>query len=519
MKTGKKQEMEMNQTEGQKQEEAVTENGQKEKNRKEKKRTGKKRRKAPFVAAGILVAVIVLRLVAGGSNAGTVVETTQAFRGDLQESIRTSGSVLSEKKKVIFAPVSGTLGEVYVAAGDVVSAGEPIISYDMEKLENSFRESQLQQDKSTAVYDAGQAEDKNNQWKLYEANHNLEILNQQITDTKAYIKKLQEELNKNKRDTNNAFATESMDLNNSLQDLQKQLSALTPGSEEYANKEKEIQDVNKALSYNSYASSAATNSDYVMEMQQKIEDAQDKLTEYEKYKSEMEAQKTSSEGAVWNDYDKKQKNADKELADLSYETAQRDYNLATEGISADFDGVITECSAIAGEGVTSGTRLLTLESTQLLKVSFQASKSDIEKLAVGQNADVVISGKTYPGEIRKINRMAQKNDSGSPMVGVEVHLTEVDDNIILGMDAKVTVYTNKAENTLLIPVEVINADRDGDFLYVAENGVVVKKQIVCGISTDTYTEVLEGITEEDQIITGSYVGNLEEGMAVTMLAQ
>ena len=54
---------------------------------------------------------------------------------------------------------------------------------------------------------------------------------------------------------------------------------------------------------------------------------------------------------------------------------------------------------------------------------------------------------------------------------------------------------------------------------MAENGVVVKKQIVCGISTDTYTEVLEGITEEDQIITGSYVGNLEEGMAVTVLAQ
>lgn len=525
MKAGKKQEMEMNQAEVQKKEEAVTENGQKGKNqkkrnRKEKKRTGKKRKKAPFVAAGILVAVIVFRLVAGGgSGAGTVVETTQAFRGDLQESIRTSGSVLSEKKKVIFAPVSGTLGEVYVAAGDVVSAGETIISYDMEKLENSFRESRLQQDKSTAVYDAGQAEDKNNQWKLYEATHNLEILNQQITDTRAYIKKLQEELNKNKRDTNNAFATESMDLNNSLQDLQKQLSALTPGTEEYANKEKEIQDVNKALSYNSYASSAATNSDYVMEMQQKIEDAQDKLTEYEKYKSEMEAQKTSSQGAVWNDYDKKQKNADKELADLSYETAQKDYNLATEGISADFDGVITECSAIAGEGVTSGTKLLTLESTQLLKVSFQASKSDIEKLAVGQNADVVISGKTYPGEIRKINRMAQKNDSGSPMVGVEVHLTEVDDNIILGMDAKVTVYTKKAENTLLIPVEVINADRDGDFLYAAENGVVVKKQIVCGISTDTYTEVLEGITEEDQIITGSYAGNLEEGMAVTVLAQ
>ena len=67
---------------------------------------------------------------------------------------------------------------------------------------------------------------------------------------------------------------------------------------------------------------------------------------------------------------------------------------------------------------------------------------------------------------------------------------------------------------LLIPVEAINADKDGDFLYVVENGVVVKKSIVCGISTDTYSEVTEGITQEDQIILSSYA-TIEEGMAVT----
>ena len=78
------------------------------------------------------------------------------------------------------------------------------------------------------------------------------------------------------------------------------------------------------------------------------------------------------------------------------------------------------------------------------------------------------------------------------------------------------IYTDKTENALLIPVEAINADKEGDFLYVAENGIVVRKPIVCGISTDIYTEVLEGITEQDAIILTSS-SDLEEGMAVTVM--
>ncbi len=65
-------------------------------------------------------------------------------------------------------------------------------------------------------------------------------------------------------------------------------------------------------------------------------------------------------------------------------------------------------------------------------------------------------------------------------------------------------------------MEAVNADRDGDFLYVAEDGIVTRRPVICGISSDTYTEVLEGITEEDQIILGSYTG-LTEGMSVTVV--
>lgn len=485
-----------------------------------KAKSNKKHRKAPIIIAAVVVLLVVVRFVAcgGNSQAGAVVTTTQALRGDLQESVSTSGTVLSEQVKVIFAPVTGTLDQVNVAAGDAVKEGELLVSYNVAKLESGLRQSELQLEKSNASYNGVLSDDSQNQWKLYESNHNLEILEQQISDTKAYIKDLENQLSESQRDTSNALAKESMELSNKLRELQNELAGLNAETQadEYEAKTKEIQDVNNQISHNSYVSQIAPNSDYVSEMQQKIADAQETLAGYEEYKAKMEAQKTSSESAVMDSYDKTQYSAENELANIAYQESEADYELAKNGIVADFDGIVTECSAIPGSGVNGGMQLLTLESSDNLKISFSASKNDIAKLELGQKAEVTISGRTYRGEISKINRMAEKNASGTPMVGVEIHLLEVDDSIILGMDAKICVYTQRAENTLMVPVEAINADRDGDFLYVVENGMAVKKPVVCGISTDSYTEIREGISEEDVVILSSY-STLEEGMAVTVL--
>ena len=535
---------------------AVTEPGGEIKAKKPKKKI----KKAPVIIVAVIILVIVFKAVSrsAGDAAGATVTTTNAFRGDLQESINTSGTVKSEEVKVIFAPVSGTLDAVNVAAGDAVQAGDLLASYDMDRLENSMRQSELQYEKSNANYNGIMADNAQNQAKLNEANVNLNVLNQQIEDTKAYLRDLQNELSESLRHTSNALAEESMNLTNSLNQRAKELAALqaqlesllnanesgaessttapddssasggtvVPDTSEngpisalqarIAEKEAEIEGINKAITYNGYVASTASNSDYIAELQLKIADAQELLQHYESYKAEMQGQKSATENSVLDSYDRTSYDADKEIATLTYQETEEDYDLAKNGICAEYTGIITECSAIPGLGVSSGSHLMTLESSENVKVAFSASKYDIEKLELGQKVDVTISGNVYEGEISKINRMAETNASNTPMVGVEVHLLAPDDNIILGMDARLMIYTRKAEDTLLIPVEAINADKEGDFLYVVEDGLVVKKPIVCGISTDTYAEVLEGITEEDEIVLTSYT-NLEEGMSVTVL--
>ena len=491
--------------------------------KKEKKagKTGKKRKKAPVIIAAIVIILIVIRMVscAFSGDAGVMVSTTSAFRGDIEESVSTSGKVASEEKVVLFAPVSGRLSQINVEAGDAVKAGDVLMTYDMDQMEERLQEATLQQNKSNASYNSTMAENSKSTAKLNEANTNLAVLDQQLADYKSYLKDLQEKLSTSQRETLRQLSEESYNLSRKAADLNRELQGEV-SEERAAEINRELQNVSSDQARNSYVQSIASSSDYVVSMQKEIASVQEHITECENYKTEMQSQKGTSESAILNGYQSQAYAADRDLAQLTYKEAEEQYYSAKKGIVADFDGIVTECTGVSGASVTEGAQLITLESSQNVKVTFDASKSDVAKLEIGQKVDVTISGNKYEGEIAKINRMATLNASNTPMVGVEVHLTNPDDKIILGLDAKLTVHTDSAQNTLLIPVEAINADKNGDFLYVIENGMVARRPITCGISSDEYTEVLEGVTEEDQIIVNSLTGiSLEEGMAVTAVPE
>ncbi len=488
----------------------------------EQKEKKKKRKKAPVIIAVIVILLIVIRMVscAFSGNAGVMVSTTNAFRGDIEENVSTSGKVASEEKEILFAPVSGRLSEINVAAGDAVKAGDVLMTYDMDQMEERLQEATLQQTKSSASYNSTMTENSKSQAKLNEANTNLAVLDQQLTDYKAYLKELQDKLAKSQRETQRQLSEESYELSRKSADLSKELQDSSTSADRAKEINKELQDISASQARNSYVQSIASSSDYVVNMQNEIASVQEHITECENYKAQMQSQKGTSESTILNGYQSEAYAADRDLAQLTYKQAQEQYYSAKKGIVADFNGIVTECTGVSGASVAEGTQLITLESSENVKVTFDASKSDVAKLEIGQKVDVTISGNKYEGEISKINRMATLNASNTPMVGVEVHLTNPDDKIILGLDAKLTVYTDSAQNTLLIPVEAINADKNGDFLYVVENGMVVKRAITCGISSDEYTEVLEGITEEDEIIVSSLTGaSLEEGMAVTAVPE
>lgn len=451
---------------------------------------------------GGIVAVIILYVGINSviaKNMPTTVYTTEVVKGDIEQVLSTSGTVKTQESKTYFADVSVKIGQVDVAAGDNVKKGQQLYAYDADALADEKKLSELKIQSSEGGYESSMI--KNNKYisELGEANVNLGVLEQQIADSENYVK----ELNQKITDKQNALAYEGALLQISLLDWSNK-----PGSEEYM-------ELQKLVQLNTYEQQ---HNKEIEAWQKEVNEYQEKIAAYKEYQAEMKSQKSSSESASLDNGSKSQLIANKEMENINAEETLASIESVENGVTAEFNGVVTSVSAVEGSTPAVGTQMVTLESIENVKVEISVSKYDLEKIAVGQEAEVMLAGKSYQGSIAKINGMATTNASGAAVVGVEIRIDNPDSDIYLGVEAKVSVHTAYADQVLVVPVEVINSDKNGDFVYAVENGILVRKSVVTGISSDSYCEIKEGLNEGDQIV-GSIAPYMEEGMAVTAVPQ
>lgn len=194
------------------------------------------------------------------------------------------------------------------------------------------------------------------------------------------------------------------------------------------------------------------------------------------------------------------------LSDLEAKSLAELIEEGRKGVEAEFAGVISDCKVVEGATVTQGMELFTLQSTEDVKVSVSISKNDYDKVKEGQAATVVMGDHTYQGTVEKISRIATPNEKGTPIIDAQVRIDNPDENIFIGVDAKVTIEADKATDVILVPVTAVNIGNNGSFCYAIENGVIVEKPVVTGISSVDYIEIKEGLTEETDILTdiGTY---------------
>lgn len=198
------------------------------------------------------------------------------------------------------------------------------------------------------------------------------------------------------------------------------------------------------------------------------------------------------------------------LTELDAKSAKELVAEGKKGISADFNGVISKSAVQQGATVTQGMELFTLQSTDEVSVDINVSKYDYAKVKAGQKADITIGDKKYTGKVTKISHIATTNEKGSTLISATVSIDKPDEDIFLGVDAKVKIYAEKAENVVTLPAGVVNIGKNGSFCYVLKDGVITKQDITTGISSEDSVEITDGIKAGDEVIED--LGSLEEGM-------
>lgn len=452
----------------------------------------------------VLVGIVILRAVLmGGASMAMPVSVATVSGGDLVQQMDFSGTVMTEETKVYFAPVAGEVATVEVTPGDLVKSGDMLLTYDLEALEEISRESELQAKAEGYGIDATMQTIQKSQSDYAKAVKDYDEAMQYVNHYSACLESAS-------RDYNQALAvkTEYETLKATVDQYKIQQADNAEPNPELANLitqgEARLNELSGQMAQYDYAA-----------LEGAVTACSNDLNEYKALAQQYKAEKIENPSLASQSA---QQSVLRELNDLNKEKADDDLETAREGVKADFNGVITSVDAVEGQTVASGMQLFTLQNTDDLKVSVNVSKYDLAQIRVGQKAEITVNGSVYAGSVTKINGMAQANAQGSATVTADIHIDDPDGNIYLGIEAKVKIQSDAVEDALLVPVECVNYDTKGAFCYVVENGVILRKDVEAGLSSDTQVQIVKGLNAGEQVIT-QVTGELSEGMEVTPMLE
>ncbi len=189
-------------------------------------------------------------------------------------------------------------------------------------------------------------------------------------------------------------------------------------------------------------------------------------------------------------------------------------NLAGAVIVAPFDGVVASVSANVGEQVGT-TALIVLVDLNNLRIEANIDETDIARVQVGQDVSVTLDSLPDLRLRGKVTAIAPNATMQSGVVTYLVHVTlsQTNPRLRAGMTATANIVVEQRQSALYIPNRAVKTSRGIRTVQVIQGGQLVEKQVRTGLANDQYTEILEGLSdgEEVAIVTTPTSTSLSQG--------
>ncbi|MFH0947884.1 MAG: efflux RND transporter periplasmic adaptor subunit [Elusimicrobiota bacterium] len=171
-------------------------------------------------------------------------------------------------------------------------------------------------------------------------------------------------------------------------------------------------------------------------------------------------------------------------------------------IISPLDGFIIARSKEPGQSVSVSDVILVMADKLIIEAD--VDETDLRHLKLGQEVEIFLDAypdKDFDGIIEHI---AYESDIINNVVvyKVKIRPLEIQENFRAGMTATIEVTTDKRENVLLLPVDVITENGNKKFVNIkVAGGEPELKEVRVGISDGKKIEITEGIMEGDIILS------------------
>lgn len=261
---------------------------------------------------------------------------------------------------------------------------------------------------------------------------------------------------------------------------------------------------------------------------------------YESSKADVEAAEQSVMASQFN-----VKNAEASLNEAND-------NLKRTSIYAPVDGKVSKLNVENGERVVgtsqmAGTEIMRIANLNEMEVSVDVNENDIVRIRLHDTAEIEVDAyleRKFMGVVTEIANSANTTGatSADQVTNFPVKVRIIRDSYTdlipavepnyspfrPGMSATVDIRTNTVYRALSVPIQAVTTRIDSskileaekpkdesaqthekyqkpeEIVFVVNDGFAVKRKVVSGIQDNNYIQIISGLNENDQVISGPY---------------
>lgn len=202
--------------------------------------------------------------------------------------------------------------------------------------------------------------------------------------------------------------------------------------------------------------------------------------------------------------------------EISLKNAQKDLGYTT--IRAPIDGYIINVAVDEGQTVNanqSTPTIVKIANLDEMEVRMEIAEADINKIKIGTEVNFAVLSdpdKKYqalissidPADTEVSDSSSSSNSSSSSSSAIYYYakffVPNKNNFLRIGMSIQNEIIIQSAKNVIVVPTYTIYNDTNGYYVEILENNKKIKKYIKLGIHDAINTEVLEGLSENEELI-------------------
>ena len=161
----------------------------------------------------------------------------------------------------------------------------------------------------------------------------------------------------------------------------------------------------------------------------------------------------------------------------------------------------------SGVNITPASATFSIIDPMSIYFKAQIDQEDVTRVKIGDKTTITLDSFPEKEFVSEVTYISFTPVSGQTSTVYEIRFkldsdSNQDLKYRLGMDGDALISLKEIPNSLTLPIEAIRQDEDQPYVFVKsnDNQLLIKKTIKTGIETDTTVEILEGLSENDQVV-------------------